>query len=104
MLSIARELRVPRGQPPPIVAPQRVFVREGELLKLCRKGAKRRRVWLFNDALLYATPSDVPGARISIKPVLLPLRGASVAEVPPHSSTAPDVTPYALQISTQSKV
>jgi hypothetical protein len=96
-------LRVTRGAPPAIVEPQRTFIREGELRKLCRKGVKRRRVWLFSDSLLYATPSDVPGTRISIKPALLSLRGASVAEVPANSLAIDDVTPYALQISTPTK-
>jgi hypothetical protein len=103
LVSIAHELRVTRGAPPAIVEPQRTFIREGELRKLCRKGVKRRRVWLFSDSLLYATPSDVPGTRISIKPALLSLRGASVAEVPANSLAIDDVTPYALQISTPTK-
>jgi hypothetical protein len=100
LMAISAEIR---GSAPAIVAPQRTFVREGELRKLCRKGVKRRRVWLFSDSLLYATPSDVPGTRISLKPVLLMLRGASVAEVPPGSLAIDDVTPYALQISTATK-
>ena len=61
-------------------------------------------MWLFSDALLYATPSDVPGTRIAIKPVLLALRGANVAEVPVSSSApVPGSTPFAFQLSTPTK-
>jgi hypothetical protein len=48
--------------------------------------------------------SDLPGARISVKPVLLSLRGANVAEVPHDAnSAAPGATPFALQLSTPTK-
>ena len=34
LIEIAHELRTPVGIAPPVVAPQRVFIREGELKKL----------------------------------------------------------------------
>ena len=104
LMSITRELRAV-GPQVVILAPGRKFVREGELKKLCRKSIKRRRLWLFNDMLLYATPNDMPGTRISTRPVLLSLRGARVAEVPPSSGAEAlaDSTPFALQIATPTK-
>ena len=32
--------------------PGRVFVREGTLVKVCRKGPKKRQFFLFNDVLV----------------------------------------------------
>lgn len=37
--------------------PQRLFVKEGTLLKVCRKAPKPRYFCLFNDLLIYATPN-----------------------------------------------
>lgn len=36
-----------------LVSNQRIFVREGDLIKVCRKTNQEYRFWLFNDALLY---------------------------------------------------
>lgn len=42
----------------------RVFVREGELFKVCnRKFKKRRKFFLFNDCLIYARPVSAMGLR-----------------------------------------
>jgi len=37
--------------------PQRLFVKDGTLLKVCRKAPKPRYFCLFNDLLIYATPN-----------------------------------------------
>ncbi|XP_068611570.1 FYVE, RhoGEF and PH domain-containing protein 6-like [Brachionichthys hirsutus] len=39
-----------------IVQPGRVFLKEGTLMKLSRKGMQPRMFFLFNDALMYTTP------------------------------------------------
>lgn len=36
-----------------LVSYQRIFIREGNLIKVCRKANCEYRFWLFNDALLY---------------------------------------------------
>ena len=66
LLEIKRKFPAARG--PTIVEPRRVFVREGVLQKLCRKGPKKRMFFLFSDALLYGTISDVPGTVLYMKP------------------------------------
>ncbi|XP_062519706.1 uncharacterized protein LOC134194766 isoform X2 [Corticium candelabrum] len=38
-----------------LVAAGRIFVREGTLMKVCRKGPKPRQFFLFNDVLVYGT-------------------------------------------------
>ena len=43
---------------PPIVAPGRIFMREGTLVKMCRREPKRRYFFLFNDLLVYCTVND----------------------------------------------
>jgi hypothetical protein len=45
----------------PILAPGRDFVREGNLVKLCRKDKKKRMFFLFTDILIYCTPMLIPG-------------------------------------------
>lgn len=45
-----------------IIEPGRVYVREGDLIKLCRKGPKKRFFALFSDMLLYAT--ELVGGRL----------------------------------------
>merc|ERR1712137_11471 len=40
---------------PPIVDPDRIFLREGVLVKMCRREPKRRYFFLFNDLLVYTT-------------------------------------------------
>ena len=39
--------------PPDLVKPHRTFVREGKLLKVCRRTDKARHFFLFNDILVY---------------------------------------------------
>ena len=42
-----------------IVKPTRKYIREGVLVKLCRKDAKRRQFYLFSDMLIYASINDL---------------------------------------------
>lgn len=35
-----------------LLIPGRIFIREGMLWKVCRKGVKRRQFFLFNDVLV----------------------------------------------------
>ena len=39
--------------PPDLVKPHRVFVREGSLLKVCRRSNKSKTFFLFNDVIVY---------------------------------------------------
>lgn len=45
-----------------LVAPNRIFVFEGSLTKLCRKVAKRRYFWLLSDCLVYGRSLNMPGS------------------------------------------
>ncbi|XP_065838573.1 uncharacterized protein [Oscarella lobularis] len=38
-----------------LLVPGRIFIREGTLLKVCRRGPKPRHFFLFNDVLVYGT-------------------------------------------------
>ncbi|KAF8783031.1 FYVE like protein [Argiope bruennichi] len=59
-----------------IIKPGRLFVKEGELMKLSRKGMQPRWFVLFNDLLLYLTPVQHGLYRINHE---LPLTGMKVA-------------------------
>ena len=39
--------------PPDLVKPHRVYVREGSLLKVCRRSNKSKTFFLFNDVIVY---------------------------------------------------
>jgi len=45
------------GKQPDLVAPNRRFIMEGELTKVCRKEDKAFRFFLFNDLLIYGHPN-----------------------------------------------
>ena len=38
-----------------LLVPGRIFIRDGALWKVCRKGPKKRQFFLFNDVLVYGT-------------------------------------------------
>ncbi|KFM72194.1 FYVE, RhoGEF and PH domain-containing protein 6, partial [Stegodyphus mimosarum] len=59
-----------------IIKPGRLFIKEGELMKLSRKGMQPRWFVLFNDLLLYLTPVQQGLYRINHE---LPLTGMKVA-------------------------
>ncbi|XP_054709219.1 uncharacterized protein LOC129218921 [Uloborus diversus] len=59
-----------------IIKPGRIFIKEGELMKLSRKGMQPRWFVLFNDLLLYLTPVQQGLYRINHE---LPLTGMKVA-------------------------
>jgi len=48
-------------EPVELVEAHREFVYEGDLTKQCRKARKLRRLWLFNDILLYGKPFPATG-------------------------------------------
>lgn len=58
LLSIQKKLT---GNVPPIVIPRRVFIREGSLMKVCRKVSKKRWFILFNDSFIYGSVVDTVG-------------------------------------------
>lgn len=58
LLSIQKKLA---GTVPPIVIPRRIFIREGSLMKVCRKVSKRRYFILFNDSVIYCSTIDAVG-------------------------------------------
>ncbi|XP_060563641.1 FYVE, RhoGEF and PH domain-containing protein 6-like isoform X2 [Ruditapes philippinarum] len=58
-----------------VIKPGRIFLKEGELMKLSRKGMQPRYFFLFNDVLLYTTPVAT-GYRLNN---VLPLAGMKVS-------------------------
>jgi FYVE/RhoGEF/PH domain-containing protein 5/6 len=59
--------------------PHRLFVKDGSLLKVCRKAMKPRHFFLFNDVIVYAKPIPVGiGSPRYIFHQLLPLDNCRV--------------------------
>ena len=76
------------GAVPEILAPKRFLVREGNLMKVCRKEPKPRQFFLLNDMLIYATQNITPtptGGRYRFHD-LLPLEFTSVQDTPDKPS------------------
>lgn len=61
----------------------RVFIKEGELTKICRKDHKKFYFWLFNDLLLYA--KEMPGNRFT-RSRSYPLKSIVIRNVPDDPS------------------
>jgi hypothetical protein len=65
---------------PEIVVPGRVFLREGPVVKICRKTPKARWFFLFSDSIVYAKKVDVGDVFIFHREI--DLKDASVQDVP----------------------
>jgi hypothetical protein len=61
----------------------RYFIREGIVHKICRKSHQEKNLFLFNDAILYAT--EMPGGRL-VKPTMLMLHTTAVKDLPDDRS------------------
>ena len=72
-LSLSFSLSLPPSLPPQSLTKQgRVLVGEGVLTKLCRKKAKPRQFFLFNDILVYGNiVIDKKKVRVHLKPLSL---------------------------------
>jgi len=53
------------SSPKNLLTPDRKFIREGPLIKICRKEPKKRWFFLFNDALVYASVVQLGGDKES---------------------------------------
>eukprot|EP01103_Thecamoeba_quadrilineata_P000487 TRINITY_DN1041_c0_g1_i1.p1 TRINITY_DN1041_c0_g1~~TRINITY_DN1041_c0_g1_i1.p1 ORF type:complete len:864 (+),score=169.79 TRINITY_DN1041_c0_g1_i1:34-2625(+) len=45
----------------PLIQPHRLYIKDGPLIKICRKTPKPRWFFLFNDVLIYSSPISVAG-------------------------------------------
>eukprot|EP01105_Mastigella_eilhardi_P014029 TRINITY_DN3190_c0_g2_i5.p1 TRINITY_DN3190_c0_g2~~TRINITY_DN3190_c0_g2_i5.p1 ORF type:complete len:832 (-),score=199.87 TRINITY_DN3190_c0_g2_i5:77-2548(-) len=84
------------GYCPPLVAPRRSLIREGELTKICRKAPKPRHFFLFTDCLLYAVRLEP--AMLYKYHLMVGLEGASVKTVDYSIKTQ-----FAFQLLTKEK-
>ena len=83
-----------------LIRPDRFLVREGYLVKLCRKKAKRFYFHLFNQELVYS--KDAPGGRLILRHCLL-LSKLSVEAVPDGSDEGGFVVKHAFRIRAAQK-
>eukprot|EP00727_Mastigamoeba_balamuthi_P000905 m51a1_g10811 putative pleckstrin domain-containing protein (629) ;mRNA; r:23957-28159 len=79
MLEIQNRFNTPLLAGLTLVEPHRMFIREGVLWKVCRKTAKKRNVFLFNDWIVYA--STLPTGVYKLHRVIQ-LETVSLADVP----------------------
>ncbi|MDP2436310.1 MAG: FYVE zinc finger domain-containing protein [archaeon] len=77
------------GNVPELLAPKRFLIREGTLMKVCRKEPKPRQFFLLNDNLIYATQQLTPtptGGRYRFHQ-MLPLQYTTVVDIPDKPSS-----------------
>ncbi|KAK2179155.1 hypothetical protein NP493_509g01014 [Ridgeia piscesae] len=75
------------------VQPNRLFIREGCLQKLSRKGYQQRMFFLFSDMLLYTSRTAMPSLQFKVHGQL-PLRGMIVEETDASMAVANSFTLY----------
>eukprot|EP01105_Mastigella_eilhardi_P004007 TRINITY_DN152_c0_g1_i1.p1 TRINITY_DN152_c0_g1~~TRINITY_DN152_c0_g1_i1.p1 ORF type:complete len:1455 (+),score=396.79 TRINITY_DN152_c0_g1_i1:32-4366(+) len=76
------------GYCPPLIAPRRVYVRDGPLVKICRKTSKARHFFLFSDCLIYSVKVEttVAGSTYKFHQMITLLNGR-VQPVPDRQKT-----------------
>lgn len=78
LLEIQRSFS-PGSEPLDLVVPGRRFIKEGFLIKVCRRANKTRKFWLFNDLLVYAIPILTGSCVVS---GIFPLKGVLLQDLP----------------------
>lgn len=78
LLEIQRSF-APGSEPLDLVVPGRRFLKEGSLIKVCRRANKTRKFWLFNDLLVYAIPILTGTFVVS---AIFPLAGLLLQDLP----------------------
>ena len=85
------------GEKVQIIEAGRVFIKEGELGKICRKDVQKRSIWLFNDLFLYAKQIP-PSSRFS-KHRAFPLKSVRVKDIPDNGQLYKN----AIQVASEKK-
>lgn len=78
LLDIQRSF-APGSEPIDLVVPGRRFIKDGSLIKVCRRANKTRKFWLFNDLLLYGIPILTGSAVVS---GVFPLKHLQLQDLP----------------------
>jgi FYVE/RhoGEF/PH domain-containing protein 5/6 len=85
------------GEKVQIIEAGRVFIKEGELGKVCRKDVQKRNIWLFNDLFLYAKQLP-PSSRYS-KHRAFHLKSVRVKDIPDNGQLYKN----AIQVASEKK-
>eukprot|EP01102_Stenamoeba_stenopodia_P012679 TRINITY_DN402_c0_g2_i4.p1 TRINITY_DN402_c0_g2~~TRINITY_DN402_c0_g2_i4.p1 ORF type:complete len:610 (+),score=94.76 TRINITY_DN402_c0_g2_i4:235-2064(+) len=86
------------GKNVPVLATTgRLFLKEGELIKLCRKDEQKRMFWLMSDLLIYGTETAT-GSYKCHRAIVLPPNTTKITDLPDKSNLK-----NAFQIVTQAK-
>jgi hypothetical protein len=85
------------GEKVQIIEAGRMFVKEGEMGKVCRKDTQKRFVWLFNDLFLYA--KQLPSSSRYSKHRAFPLKSIRVKDLMDDGK----IYKHAIQIASEKK-
>jgi len=88
---LARVQKLFTGNVPDLRTPGRAYVREGYLIKLCRKIPKKRWFVLFNDALMYgAKEKDERDAKVKFHRLITLSSNSRVKDIPDKTGSTPN--------------
>lgn len=79
LLSLQRRLYLSDGRQPELIKPGREVLRQGELMKLCRRGMQPRYFVLLSDGLLYTSYTSSGSTMLRLN-TELPLEGMKVSK------------------------
>jgi len=85
------------GEKVQIIEAGRVFIKEAEMGKVCRKDVQKRAVWLFNDLFLYA--KQLPSSSRYSKHRAFPLKSIRIKDIPDDGK----IYKNAIQIASEKK-
>lgn len=85
------------GEKVSIIEAGRVFLKEGDMDKVCRKDVQKRRAWLFNDLLIYA--KQLPSSSRYNKHRAFPLATIRIKDLPDDGK----IYKNAIQIASEKK-
>lgn len=96
--NLKRLAKVLVGNVPELNMPGRFFIREGTLVKLCRKIPKKRYFILFNDILIYGSKEDT-STKIKFHRLINLTEGSTIEDIPDSKSA----TPHGFKLITSTK-
>ena len=84
---LIRIVRQIKNAPPNLVKPKRAFIKEGSLVKICRKSPKPRHFFLFSDCIVYTKRIEAVGTMYMFHRMIMLNSSGGVKRVDDRGST-----------------
>jgi FYVE/RhoGEF/PH domain-containing protein 5/6 len=87
--NLKRISKVLVGNVPDLKLPGRIFIREGTLVKLCRKIPKKRYFMLLSDILIYGSKEE-NSTKVKFHRLINLTEGSTIEDIPDSKNTTPN--------------